>query len=410
MPSPKVAFIDYLHTFISWRKQIIISFIIVCIIAAGISLLLPKAYKASATVYPASQEEAGLGLSSLLNNLPFAGLSLGNMSEEANMFLAIVYSRTIMESVVRQFDLQQRYGTETMEETIKALRDKVSIEINDEGTITIEAEAKTEFLPSEANEDQTKELAKNMADYIVSQSDEMNKQFRTEKAKNNRTFIENRYMQNISDLAKAEEEFNAFQKEFGAINLPIQTEAEITAAAELKAQIIAKEVEVGSLEKFVTKSHSTYQQAKIELMEMQRKYKELKSGTIGSQSKGAEKDLFLPFDDIPDIGLDYARKYREVVLQEKLLEFMLPQYEQAKIQEARDIPTILIIDHAAKPEKKSKPKRMLIVLLAGFLCILGFMIAAYISVNMDYMKQNDFKRYEQINSIFTQIKPKNWFK
>ena len=202
-----------------------------------------------------------------------------------------------------------------------------------------------------------------------------------------------------------------FRRNLAPSTCPTQTQAEITAAAELKAEIIAKEVEVGSLEKFVTKTHSSYLQAKIQLDELRNKYDEFKYGPKMDGSKsGSNSDLFLPFEDIPDIGLKYARNFREMMLQEKLLEFMLPQYEQAKIQEARDMPTMMIIDPAVRPERKTHPKRMLIVLFAGFLSILFFVIAVYFAVNLNHLRQTNVERYQQVSTILSQLKPGNWFK
>ena len=99
MSSSKIEFIDYLNLFVRWRKYIIINFLIICVLAAGISLILPKIYRASSTIYPSAQSEGGLGISSLLTNLPISDLSLGGgMSEDANMLLAILDSRSMMES------------------------------------------------------------------------------------------------------------------------------------------------------------------------------------------------------------------------------------------------------------------------------------------------------------------------
>jgi len=416
MEKTKINFIDYLSMLIKWRKFIIINFFIVFIIAAGISLTLPKWFTASTTILPPSADGGNLGLSSLLNSFPVGGLgaSLGAMSEETNTFIAIINSRTIMSSVIKKFNLANLYKTENMEETIRALRDHVSTEINDEGTMSVAVEAGTPYLANEEESNAARELAKNMANYFIEEVDRVNKKLKTEKARNTRVFIERRYFQNLDDMKNAENAFKEFQEKYGAIALPEQTQAAISTAAELKAAMIAKEAEIDVLKNYVSNSHSELQKMQAELNALKKKYDELISGSKKQKTDGTsaiiKPDLFLPFEDVPDIGLQYARLFREVTLQEKLLEFLLPQYEQAKIQEGKDTPTIQVLDPAVTPIKKSRPKRMYIVLAAGFVSIVFSILAVYLAVNLEYIKVTDENRYNQITDILTQLKPRNIFR
>lgn len=383
---------------------------IVCVIAAGVSLILPKWYTAQTTILPPSEEGGGLGLSSILSNIPSAGLGLGlgPLSEEMNTFIAILKSRIVMESVAKKFDLMKRYKSENMEETVRTLRDHVSVEVNDEGTISLLVEAGTPYLGSEEEENEARELARDMANFFIEELNRVNTRLKVEKARNTRIFIERRYHQNLEDLRFVEEEFKQFQQEHDAIALPEQTAAAITAAAELKAEIIAKEVEVGVLSKYVSNSHTNLVRAKNELNELRGKYDEFRYGSSAGNKSGNDnndsKDLFLPFDEVPDIGLQYARLLREVKLQEKLLEFLLPQYEQAKIQEQKDTPTVQVLDPAIAPIKKSRPKRAIIVAIAGLatLFILVTILSIYERVLM--LQELDKEKYGKIMNLFMLLK------
>ncbi len=410
MEKKEIGFIDYLSLLIKWKKSIIINCFAVCLIVAVISLIIPKSYTSRTTIMPPTDDSGGFGLSSLLGNLPVGGLGMGlsGLSEGTYTFIAILNSRTVMESVAIKFKLQDRYKTENMEETIKTLHENVLVEINDEGTITLEVSAKTQFFSFGEEDIETKELARNMANFFIDQLDKINIKLKLEKARNTRTFIEKRYNQNLDDIRKAEEEFKDYQEKHGAVALPEQTAAMITAAAELKAQTILKEVQVGVLQKFLSNTHPNYIKAQAELNELNDKLNELKNNK--KEINEGSESLFLPFDDVPEIGLQYVRLFREVKLQETLLEFLLPQYEQAKIQEMRDTPTVQVLDPAVTPEKKSKPKRMLLVFAAGFISLIFVFMAIYVTVNLEYMKNVNPERYKRINILLSELKPRNWFK
>jgi len=406
MEKKQVNIIDYLYVLVKWRKLIIINFLVVCIIAAGISLILPKWYRAETTILPPLKEGAQMGMSSIMRNLSVGGLGLGAVSEETNLFLAILNSRTVMEAVARKFDLMKRYKTKNMEEAVRTLRGHVSVKINEEGTITLGVEAGTPYFATEEEENEARELAKKMANFFVEELDRVNRDLKVEKARNTRIFIEKRYQQNLEDLHLAEDELKQFQQKYGAIALPEQTKAAITAAAELKAKIIAKEVEAGVLKRYVGSSHAELIKVQNELNELRKRYNEFKYGTeagVGDNS-GESKDLFLPFDKIPDLGLQYARLVREVTLQEKLLEFLLPQYEQAKIQEARDTPTVQVLDKAVKPLKRSKPKRMIFVLLWGTISLILGVIFAFFIEYWQRIKAERNKDYENITKMIAELK------
>lgn len=361
--------IDHIHLLFQWRKLIIINFLVVSFLAAGVSLILPKAYKGVTTILPPVEDDGGLGLSSLIGNLPIGNLGgMGMVSEETYNFLAILNSRTLMTKVAEQFDLLNRYKCEDMENTVKTLREHIWIAVNDDGTILLSAEAATPFLSSSDEVEEARMLSMNMANFFIKELDRINKTLKVERASNTRQFIEKRYLQNLQDLAIAENKLQAFQESNGTVALPEQTSATITAMAELQAQIIAKEVEIESARQLMGDNHSLVLQAKNQRDAL---LQQVEGMTVSKPSKtGQRGDVFLPLDDIPVLGLQYARLLREVMIQQKITEFILPQYEQAKIQEAKDTPTVQILDKAVLPIKRAKPKRAFFVIFWAFLSII----------------------------------------
>jgi uncharacterized protein involved in exopolysaccharide biosynthesis len=280
---------------------------------------------------------------------------------------------------------------------VKILRKYVSIKLNEEGTITVSVRAKTPFFSSKRQEDEARELSRATAAFFIEELDRVNKSLKTERARNTRIFLENRYRQNITDLQHVEEEFKAFQQRNGVIALPEQTTVLVSAMAELRAQIIAKEIEANILQSNLGDSHAEIVRVRSELRELRNKYAEFISK---KQSRSAHlplaDDLFLAFSELPNVGLQYARLLREVLLQEKIQEFLLPQYEEAKIQEAKDTPTVQTLDPANKPIAKSKPRRISMVIIAGFSSILLSIFVLLLHENILILKETDRQKYERI--------------
>lgn len=407
MEGKKSNIIDYFSVVVKWRKLIFVNFIVVCIITAIISLIVPKTFSANSTILPPANEADVFGLSSLIGNLPLGPLGFGGVSEETYTFMAILHSRTVMEAIAKKFALMQRYDYENMEYTVEELRENVIVEINEDGTITLSSMASTKFLPGEEEENEARNLARDMANAFIEELDKVNTQLKTEKAHNNRVFIEKRYEQNINDLKNAEEELKTFQKTYGVIALPQQTVLAIETAAELNANIIAKEVEVSVLSGYVSESHSELTRAKSELTELRRKFDEMKTGRnrdILNNNGTQNTRLFIPLNEVPDLGLKYIRRYREVSLQQKILEFLLPQYEQAKIQEAKDTPTVQVLDKAVTPVKRKKPKRTIMVLLAGLLSMVFSVTGVFFVEYIRHLEANQQEDYRKVENILQSLR------
>ena len=300
-------------------------------------MTVSKTYRSNAVLLTPLGSEDQFSISSFINNLPFAGLGGGQASGQLNLYLAILNSSQIIKDVAKRFNLQKIYNAENMEATVRILQDNFSASINDDGSLTVSVAASTPFLADQAEENEARELCSEITNYFVQKLDEKYKSLRNEQARNNRLFIEKRYHQNLTDLQRAEDELKQFQKTQGVLLLPEQAEAALQAAADLYAKITTKEIEIAVLENYVSSSHNGLIRSKTELNELEAKFSQMKSGYV---EETAEKDgqsdinLFVPLNELPEIAVSYFRLYREVTLQEKLLEFLLPQYEQMQLQDA----------------------------------------------------------------------------
>ncbi|MBN2200616.1 hypothetical protein JW777_01540 [bacterium] len=393
--------IDFLDILMRHKKLLLVNFLVVSILAAAFSLILPKVYRAQTTILPPAEEGDALGLSSLISKMPLSGfgINLGGVSEETYSILAVLKSRTLMESTARRFDLVKRYKAEDMEYTVKKLRENVSVKVNDEGTVTIAVKCGTSMAPNKAKTEDAQRTSMEMANFLVAELDRLNKGLKTERARHFRGFIEKRYIQNREDLRNAEEALKRFQQSKGAFSLPDQVAAEIAATSKIRAEIMAKEMEAGMLEQFFSSGHPEALKTRAVLRELNRKYGEIIQGNGGSGGR-TQNDLMLPMKDLPDLGIQYARLYREVMLQEKLMEFILPQYEQAKIQEARNTPTVQVLDEAVIPVKRIKPKRAFFVLqwaaISLFISVSVILIREY----LERLRKTDNRQYGKLIGLF----------
>ncbi len=399
----KSKFLDYLYTIVKWRRLFIINFFIVCIIAAIISLIIPKTYTAKSVILPPTG--GNNFISSLTANLPVSGLlgGVGAYSDETNKFLSILKSRTIIENTIKHFDLLDRFGYKNMEEAIRLFGTQVDISVNDESSIVVEVALETSFFHPDSEENEIKHLCANITNFIVSELDKINKNFQTQQAKYNRIFIEKRYNENKEELRISEKNLKNFSEKYGIISLPDQINAAISSASEIESRLMIKEIELEALKSSVNNKHPSILQKQIEIKELKRKLKELKMGT---PTEDVLK-LYPTFSKAPQIGMQYMRLKREVEIQNIIYEFLTQQYEQAKIQEARDTPTIQVMDEAVPPYRKAKPKRAILVILAG---VLSIIVTTLYVFTLEYLKVLEIQNNKKYQKFLYVLRGINIFK
>ncbi|MDQ7053536.1 MAG: GNVR domain-containing protein [candidate division KSB1 bacterium] len=388
--SQQYTLIDLLYIVRKNLKTFLVVFLISATISVVISLLLPKWYKASARLLPPKPDSELFGLGSLENMVPFAGLNLFGQDDEILQLLAILQSRTMLNQIINEYDLQNRYNVENIEEAREALLDNCEFEIEENGTLLISVY------------DKKPEIAASMANRFAALLDSLNIHFKTRKARQNRIFIENRLRKAEQILAEAEKRFKEFQETYGAIALPEQTKAAIEAAATLQAEIYAVEVELSVKEHSLSPKHYTVVQLRRQLEGLKKKLEELIGGKLAANGRNTSpvENLFIPFDELPELGLKYARLFREVEAQAKIYEFLYKQYEQAKIREAHDTPTLQILDPAVPPLRKARPKRSIIVLISVFVTMLFTFLFFLIKDMLLSLKEESPQRFQKASYVF----------
>lgn len=358
---PKEAkFSDYIYVLYKWKRFLFVNLIIVGFVTTGLVFLIPNEYKATATIMIPPDNQMGLGgLSSLLggkSSIASAGSRLfGMASTSEDMLLGILNSRTALTNVIKKYDLIKYYEIDdnNMDKAIRAFRGDFSTDPNEFGMIDF----------SIVNKDP--KVSAEIANYLVTLVDSMNIEFSIQRAKNNRLFIEKRYLQNVADLKKAEDSLFKFQKKYGIVAVPEQLEVTVKAAAEIESELMKKEMASFFILETYGENAPQYKSTMDEINLLKKKVQELKN----SQSLSSNSNILFPFKDMPNIAIQYLRTYREVEIQQSILEIVMPMYEQAKVEEQKSMPTVMLMDKAVPSEIKYSPKRSAIVIGVLFLSL-----------------------------------------
>lgn len=379
---------------VKWRKVIFWNTFIVTVAAVIISLMLDKWYTSTASILP-PKKKSGLfgdisGFSSTIKDLSKTLSRLGTTSDEAFNYLAILQSRTASKKVIEKFNLRKVYKIpedKPYENVIEALKDNVDFNVEDEGNITINVT------------DKSPQRAADIANYYVDLLNEISIELNTREAKSHREFIEKRYNKLLYDIKVVEDSIKIFSKNYNVYGIEEQVKSIIKTAVDLRSKTEEKKIELDIFRLRHDDTHPLIIQTQLELNELQKKSKELQ---FGNEIKAS--GLFVPFKDIPEVGLNYIRLMRDYEVQNKLLEFLLPVYEQAKIDEQKDIPVVLVLDRAIPAEKKTYPKRMIIVLISFFLSFLLAVGFVLFKESLQNLKSDPIK-YQRIKTgIFDPLK------
>ena len=373
-----LTFMDVINILNKCKISIIKNVFYISFITAIFSFILPKTFTAVAVLMPpGSQQDISILNAFSDSELPFGGL-ISKTEEEAMKLIAILKSRTVMETIIKKYNLIEFYKAENIEEALESLADHVSLEIEEEGTLSIKAHVSTGWLHYDKDELKVRELSAEIANEFVNQLDIVNKRLQTEQAVHQRKFLGERYGENLMDLIKAEEKLKQFKENHNIISIESQTRTAIESAAALKNQILINEVQKGVVSRKLKLNHPEIIGIEDEIRELTVKLHEIEYGR--DTSENVRGNLFLVLSEIPQIDADLMRLTREVDIQSTLFIYLTQQYEDAKIQEAKNAPTIQLLDPAVTPIKKSSPKRLLMVFIMALITFVFSSIYALIKV------------------------------
>ncbi len=349
--------IEFLVVLVKYRWFLFLFIFIITAGATTYALLATKWYKASASVLPAEKTDflGSLGgLSSLVKGFsPTKGLAALTGTSEVDRYMAILKSGTMTDDVIKKFNIREEYELEDAyyEKVVKSFINNLEIDVEDEGNLVV----------SVYDKDPKKAAA--IANYMIAKLNEMNTVLGVTNAKANREFIERRYLENISTIDTLEIQIKNFQEKYGVVAVPQQIQATVEAMAGIYAELAQKEVELSVMKRTYGEDSPLTLKAEIGVQELNKKINSLNAGKEVSDDG---VNLLIPFKKAPGLGYKFFQIYKDLEIQYKILEFVQPMYEQAKVEEVRNTPSVLVLDHAGPPERKARPKGSLYFVISFF--------------------------------------------
>ena len=370
------------------RKKFIISFVLICTIGAlGAALLLPKWYRAKTSILP-SQHDQMVGLSGNFAQytLSSTGFELPIMATPSDVYATMLSSETIARNVIDKLNLKEYLKINSFQECFSYLKENVKIKVTPEGVVELYCL------------DKNPEMAAKIANLYVRELDLFNREVKAAKAKSDREFIFARLDSTRTMLDNARDELLAFQVKHKAVDLASQKDMAIASAAELKTQMALTQVSLDIKKKTFSENHPSVIGLEDKIVQLQKQISEIETGT------GHNSYLNLPLAEIPALTLTLSQLQAKVALQEKVYGLLTELYEEARIKEQKDTPTISVLETAYPPELKYKPKRLLIV-AAAFFCSLC--LAIFVALFADYLETlrrnspSDFEIMKQAQNEIT---------
>jgi capsule polysaccharide export protein KpsE/RkpR len=329
-------------------------------ISAVIAFLIPSRYQSTTQLMPPDdQATSGLAMAAVLSNKmqgALAGLagSVLGLKSSGELFMGILQSRTVQDDLVTKFDLRKVYGEKLWQNARRKLAENTSIsEDRKSGIISITVT------------DRSPQRAAAMAQEYVTELNVVVSQLSTSSAHRERVFLEERLAQVKQDLETAEKDFSQFASKNGTIDIKEQGRAMVEGAASLEGQLIAAQSELEGLKQIYAENNVRVRSLRARISELQSKLQQLG----GAQEIGADatkldnNNLYPSIRKLPLLGVTYGDLYRRSKVEEAVFETLTQEYELAKVAEAKEIPSVKVLDSANVPEKKSFPPRLAIMML-----------------------------------------------
>jgi uncharacterized protein involved in exopolysaccharide biosynthesis len=349
------------------------------LVSLAVSFAIPKQYKSTTSIMPPDQQGSSAMLLAALTGHGGGLGALGGLASgllgghtSTDLFINLLHSGTVSGHLIDQFDLQRVYHKRYRIDTAKHLARCTTItEDKKSGVITI------------AVEDRSRVRARDLAQAYLDELNKLVTRTNTSSAHRERVFIEKRLNAVRANLEDAELQLSQFSSKSSAIDIKEQTRAMVDAGARVQAELLVEQSGLQSLRQIYGDGNVRVRETEARIASLQGELTKMTGSSapltadaihddsvnsVGGEDKG---ELYPPLRQLPRLAVPYADLYRSVKVQEAVFELLTQQYEMARIEEAKDVPVISVIDPPGLPEKKSFPPRLLLTLLLTFLSFAG---------------------------------------
>jgi tyrosine-protein kinase Etk/Wzc len=342
---------DILEIFIKYKRKIIIITLTVGLLIGLFLFFVANPIFLSSGVVKTTSKMGGLS-SMITQNITDLG-DLGDLTgggsagKELALYENILTSRRCLEEAIIKFKLNDEWEYKFMQDAVKNFREEVLTVSKDKTAGTMEI----------GIFDKDPQRAKEMVEFLIYQLNKINTELNVTNAKANREYIEQRYYLIRQDLRGFEDSLRQYQDVYG-IAPDLKAKAIIQSVVQLEAEEKSEEIKLDLMNKILSPGES-------EILIQKEKIASLKS-EIRKINESGDSSLSFHLKGAPGVILNYLRLVREVEIQNKMLIYIMPLYEQAKIEEKKETPSVLVLDQPVVPERKAKPKRVVTILLFMF--------------------------------------------
>jgi capsule polysaccharide export protein KpsE/RkpR len=370
--------VKYLGVILKWRRLIFFNTLILTLLAVAVSFILPARYTATAQLLPPSEENDMFGLSSLLSGGVGGGLNklkagLSGATTASDLMMGILGSRTLMQHVAERCSIAEHYKIRkpSPEQSVRQLKDMTKLAASDEGIVKISIEANT------------RGLAAQVANAYVAELDSFLRHSNISRGHNMRVFIERRLAQLDTSLAVARESLRAFQEVNKVASVDDETKAAIDAYAKMKSELSVREAEYEAVRSAAGEGNPYVNNLRREIDASRDELRKLEQGGGAS---GFGVGFGVSFVRLPGVAAQFARRYQDFKIQEEAYATLYQQYEYAKILEARDTPALTILDYAVPPDRRSFPRRTVIVAAVLLFSLAAGVCFAFVAEYFGFIK------------------------
>ena len=369
--SPKVRLSEAIDLRVFWdRRRTLLRWVVGgFVLSAIISFVIPRKFESTAQLMPPDQTNSGMALlaaatggksglgggSGMGSGIESMAGDLLGLKSSGEVFVGVLHSRTIEDDLINKFDLRKIYRDRYTEDARKDLDSNTDVtEDRKSGIITIMVR------------DKSPERAEALAQEYVSELNKIVVSLNTSSAHREREFLEGRLVQVKDDLESAENGFSQFASTNTALDIPTQGKAMIEANAELEGELIGAQTELEGLKQIYADGNVRVRSLQARVDELRHEMEKIGGkfdSTTVPQGPNSDDSMYPSIRKLPLLGVKYADLFRNTKVQEAVFETLTQEYELAKVQEAKETPSVKVLDPPSFPEKKSFPPRMLITFL-----------------------------------------------
>ena len=355
------------------RRRILVWIIIGVLLSIPLAWRLPK-YQSTAQLMPpdnnSSSGLAALALPTLSKSPGLAGLAgmAGDMfgiKSTGALFMKVLQSQNVDDRIIKRFDLRKRWGSPYQEAAREKLLSRTTIE-----------EDKKSGVISISYKDRDPKLAQGIVNAYIEELNQVIGEVSTSSARRERVFLEQRLAEEKKALDESQQKFSQFASTNMALDIPEQTRVTVEAASRLQGELIANRAQLEALQQTYTPENFRVKSLQAHVNELQ---KELNRLNTGKAAQGAQdqNNPYPSVKNLPVLGVQWSDLYRSTKIHETVYELLTQQYEMARIQEAKEIPTAKVLDPPSDPERKTPSPVMIVaiaIILSMFLACIGILL------------------------------------